>query len=226
MGQGMDICLAVDASDASPHERLEARFVRCLVCQAGIVLAGRKPAAVFGFRMPPDDAAHPTSIRRLRVKTLIGTYALHLRRFGVRVSLLGWREGRAMLLVWRPHRIRRLLSDAGAHEFLAKNHLPSRSGALMGELRRRLRAYYGNRAPFPHEIGFVLGYPIEDVDGFMSDGAREHGRADAGRSTETWTRRCGASRSSSARSSESRGSTPRERPCGGSFGWQRYDRGG
>ena len=77
-----------------------------------------------------------------------------------------------MLLVWRPRRIRRLLSDAGAHEFLAKNHLPSRSGALMGELRRRLRAYYNDRTPFPHEIGFVLGYPIEDVDGFMSDGGQ------------------------------------------------------
>ena len=172
MGQGMDICLAVDASDASPQEHLEARFVRCLVCQAGIVLAGRKPAAVFGFRMPPDDAARPASMRRLHVKTLIGTYAWHLRRFGVRVSLLGWREGRAMLLVWRPRHIRRLLSGADARPFLAKNRLPSRSGALMGELRRRLRAYYGNRAPFPHEIGFVLGYPIEDVDGFMSDGGQ------------------------------------------------------
>ena len=179
MGQGMDICLAVDASDASPHERLEARFVRCLVCQAGIVLAGRKPAAVFGFRMPPNEAACPTSMRRILVRALIGTYAWHLRRSGVRVALLGWREGRAMLLVWRPRRIRSLLSDAGAHAFLAKNRLPSRSGALMGELRRRLRAYYGNRASFPHEIGFVLGYPIEDVDGFMSDGgqgARARGR--------------------------------------------------
>ena len=172
MGKGMDICLAVDASDASPQEHLEARFVRCLVCRAGIVLAGRKPAAVFGFRMPPNEAAHPTSMCRLLVKTLIGTYAWHLRRFGVRVSLLGWREGRAMLLVWRPRRIHSLLSDAGAREFLAKNHLPSRSGALMGELRRRLRAFYGNRAPFPHEIGFVLGYPIEDVDGFMSNGGQ------------------------------------------------------
>lgn len=172
MGQGMDICLAVDASDASPQEHLEARFVRCLVCQAGIVLAGRKPAAVFGFRMPPDDAARPASMRRLHVKTLIGTYAWHLRRFGVRVSLLGWREGRAMLLIWRPRNIRFLLSGAGVRPFLAKNHLPSRSGALMRELRRRLRAYYGNRAAFPHEIGFVLGYPIEDVDGFMSDGGQ------------------------------------------------------
>ena len=99
MGQGMDICLAVDAGSASPQEHLEARFVRCLVCQAGIVLAGRKPSAVFGFRMPPDDAARPTSMCRLR-------------------------------------------------------------------------AYYNDRTPFPHEIGFVLGYPIEDVDGFMSDGGQ------------------------------------------------------
>lgn len=145
MGQGMDICLAVDASDASPHERLEARFVRCLVCQAGIVLTGRKPAAVFGFRMPPDDAAHPTSMRRLHVKALIGTYALHLLRFGVRVCLLGWREGRAMLLVWRPRRIRRLLSGAGAHEFLAKNHLPSRSGDQLYEVKTRGLAFLVSR---------------------------------------------------------------------------------
>lgn len=172
MGQGMDVCLADGAECSSTRERLEARFVRCLVCQAGLVLSGSKPAAVFGFRMPPDDAARPTSMCRLLVKTLIGTYAWHLRRFGVRVSLLGWREGRAMLLVWRPRHIRRLLSGADARPFLAKNHLPSRSGALMGELRRRLRAYYGNRAPFPHEIGFVLGYPIEDVDGFMSNGGQ------------------------------------------------------
>lgn len=145
MGQGMDICLAVDASDASPHEHLEARFVRCLVCQAGIVLAGRKPAAVFGFRMPPDEVELPTSMCRFLVKTLIGTYAWHLRRFGVRVSLLGWREGRAMLLVWRPRRIRSLLSDAGAHAFLDKNRLPSRSGDQLYEVKTRGLAFLVSR---------------------------------------------------------------------------------
>ena len=45
-----------------------------------------------------------------------------------------------MLLVWRPRRIHSLLSDAGAREFLAKNHLPCRGGALMGELMRRHEA--------------------------------------------------------------------------------------
>lgn len=226
MGQGMNICLAVDAGSASPQEHLEARFVRCLVCQAGIVLAGRKPAAVFGFRMPPNEAARPTSMCRFLVKTLIGTYAWHLRRFGVRVSLLGWREGRAMLLVWRPRHIRRLLSGADARPFLAKNRLPSHSGALMGELRRRLRAYYGNRAPFPTRSALFSAIPSRTSTASCRTEARGLERADAGRSTETWTRRCGASRSSSARSSESRGSTPRERPCEGFFGWQRHNRGG
>lgn len=172
MGRGMDICLAVDASDASPLERLEARFVRCLVCQAGTVLAGRKPAAIFGFRMPAEGLASPAPVRRLLAGVLVGTYAWRLRRFGVRVSFLGWKEGRAMLLVWRPRSVRTLLSGVGARPFLARNRLPSRDDALMDELRRRLRAYYGNGASFPHEIGFVLGYPIEDVDGFMSDGGR------------------------------------------------------
>lgn len=38
----------------------------------------------------------------------------------------------------------------------------------MGTLRRRLAALLrGEGAPFPHEVGVVLGYPLEDVLGYM-----------------------------------------------------------
>ena len=36
----------------------------------------------------------------------------------------------------------------------------------------RLRAYYAGRIAFPHELGLVLGYPLEDVRGFIADGGR------------------------------------------------------
>jgi hypothetical protein len=37
----------------------------------------------------------------------------------------------------------------------------------IGQLRRRLQAYYLGAAEFPHEIGLFLGYPIWDVEGFI-----------------------------------------------------------
>ena len=173
MGQGMDVCLADGAECSSTRERLEARFVRCLVCQAGLVLSGSKPAAVFGFRTQIEDpATAPSWMRRLHARRLIACYAHISRKLGVRIDFLGWREERAMLLVWRPRCVQDLLSGTAVQEFLARNLLPAREHAFMRELGRRLRAYYSGRCLFPHEVGLALGYPVEDVSGFMTDGGR------------------------------------------------------
>lgn len=77
-----------------------------------------------------------------------------------------------------------MLRDGRTREFLAKRGLDVRDGrSLVGSLVSRLRAYYADRerggsdVPFPHEVGVILGYPLDDVTGFMS-GASEscHGK--------------------------------------------------
>ena len=52
MGRGFDVCLARPEDAATCEECLESEFVACLVRQSGLVIAGVKPAAVFGFRPP------------------------------------------------------------------------------------------------------------------------------------------------------------------------------
>ena len=49
MGHGLDVCMGDPREARTIEECLESEFVRTLVCQAGLVISGHKPAAVFGF---------------------------------------------------------------------------------------------------------------------------------------------------------------------------------
>ena len=83
---------------------------------------------------------------------------------GLRLVPLRREKGRALLYLFRPaalsrdlaqEEVRRLLRQAGYRDL--------GQGACLAELRRRL----GAGGDFPHEIGLFLGYPPEDVAGFV-----------------------------------------------------------
>ena len=85
---------------------------------------------------------------------------------GLRLLPLRRKDDRALLYLFRPadlsrdlagQEARRLLREAGYGEDLT--HL-----VCLRELTRRLR----EGEEFPHEIGLFLGYPPEDVAGFMT----------------------------------------------------------
>lgn len=85
---------------------------------------------------------------------------------GLRLLPLRRKDDRALLYLFRPadlsrdlagQEARRLLREAGYGEDLT--HL-----VCLRELTRRLR----EGEDFPHEIGLFLGYPPEDVAGFMT----------------------------------------------------------
>lgn len=172
MGQGIDICMADPAEASCLEESVESEFVRTLVAQAGLVLVGAKPAAVFGF-MP--RAWKEGSARRKRALSaqLFSLYARRTVAYGVRLAWLAPREHGCMLLAWRPAQIGELCADPDSAALLREVGLPAcGERELMAALVGRLRAYYAGRAAFPHEVGLVLGYPVQDVRGFMADGGR------------------------------------------------------
>lgn len=82
---------------------------------------------------------------------------------GLRVIPLRCRDGKALLYAYRPEALRRDLSREGAREILSRRGYDEQPEQCLSELIRRL-----NRpGEFPHEIGLFLGYPAEDVLGFM-----------------------------------------------------------
>ncbi|MBR6029511.1 MAG: DUF3793 family protein [Clostridia bacterium] len=83
---------------------------------------------------------------------------------GARMLPLRWREGKALLLLYRPKMLESDLSAPLASEILRLCGYPEGNAAeRLTYLMRRVR----EDNAFPHEIGLFLGYPPADVRGFM-----------------------------------------------------------
>ena len=165
---------ACDSVEGVLSDGFAATFVRC----SATVIAGAKPAAVFSFcpwgvlgaaRGYVGRAMGHQGRVRAKLRSILCAYARELPRYGVRLEVLGTRAGRVQLLVWRGELVSRVLADPARGDFLHRLGYGLGVGELMHSLRRRLCEYHlGLRSEFPHEIGLVLGYPLEDVIGFMS----------------------------------------------------------
>lgn len=88
---------------------------------------------------------------------------------GMRMLLLRCRNRRAVVYLYRPGSLAQDLECSEARRLLAAQGYPDAdAGRCVIRLIGRLRE---NRM-FPHEVGLFLGYPPEDVCGFMERGAR------------------------------------------------------
>lgn len=113
---------------------------------------------------------------------------------GLRVIPLRCRDGRCMVYVYRPERLARDLSDEAAAKLLRSCGYGECSvSACVRHLRMRLK----DSGEFPHEIGLFLGYPPEDVAGFIAHGEpkctgcwKVYGDADAAQRTFARYRKC------------------------------------
>ena len=80
------------------------------------------------------------------------------------------REGRVLVYVCRPSRLKSDLSGIKAGKILESlGYHPECTGGCVSRLIKRLREENG----FPHEIGLFLGYPPEDVIGFIENNAEK-----------------------------------------------------
>ena len=81
---------------------------------------------------------------------------------GLRALPLRIREYSALAYLYRPSRLKKDLEDPAAIKIL-QDHGYSCYGRCLPKLIERIRA----SEEFPHEIGLFLGYPPEDVQGFL-----------------------------------------------------------
>ena len=89
------------------------------------------------------------------------------RRFsgkGLRVVPLTFENNKALLYLYRPQRLSRDLSDGAAARILSDcGYCEGSPERCLSCLAKRIRS----NGDFPHEIGLFLGYPPEDVTGFI-----------------------------------------------------------
>lgn len=83
---------------------------------------------------------------------------------GLRILPLSHKGGRALIYIYRPKLLRRDLGGSRSSEMLKREgYTCGNADICVAELVKRFR----RSDSFPHEIGLFLGYPPEDVYGFI-----------------------------------------------------------
>ena len=125
-----------------------------IVTSCAPTLAGLKTGSLFTDPYT-DKAALEQEIREMnRI----------LKKKGIRLVVVRYSEERALIYMFRPSQLeedlkdpecRRILRDAGYRKMTVEYCV------------RRLRQRFLKSGEFPHEIGLFLGYPSEDVKGYI-----------------------------------------------------------
>lgn len=101
-----------------------------------------------------------------QMKESLRRFNLLLGKKGLRVLPLRYQNGKALVYFFRPSKLHGDLKHAIADRLLRERgyHMQTPQHCIL-QLMKRL----GESEEFPHEIGLFLGYPPEDVRGFIEN---------------------------------------------------------
>lgn len=124
-------------------------------------LAGLKTAGLFNYRFQEIDI----------LKSEVFEENRKLNEKGVFIELLKIQDSRALVYVYRRERLKRDLMQKEAQRLLEQMGYSRREWRdCLEQLKERLGEYES----FPHEIGLFLGYPFQDVLGFIEQKGRNY----------------------------------------------------
>lgn len=136
---------------------LEEYLIEC--CSP--TLASLKTANLFSFRFSSERELYGQ----------IAYWNETLRAKGVSLTVLRQCGGSALIYVYRRAKLESDFTQKGVKKFMSECGYTSLS---IDSALDRLRARLGQNCEFPHEIGLFLGYPLEDVVGFIRNGGRNY----------------------------------------------------
>jgi len=138
-------------------------FEEALIDQCAPTLAGIKPASFFRFRAESVATIRDAAAHWNRKLAPSGIMVRILKEYAASSS--------CMIYVDRESWVGELLRDRKISAFLAvRGYQVSED---VGQMLNQLSARFDEGAEFPHEIGVFLGYPLEDVVGFIEHRGRD-----------------------------------------------------
>jgi hypothetical protein len=139
-------------------------YIECLLtCLAAPTIRELKPASLVSLRRH-GDANIVTAWNEKKEELL---RKLEVEAFAFPPRLRDTREGESvLLLLYKKDLLVRALLSKDAKSILVPLGYDPRPGGISSWLRRLVQRFEGG---FPHEIGLFLGYPPEDVQGFIQN---------------------------------------------------------
>ena len=132
-----------------------------IVAHCAPPLAGIKTANMFNY-LPDDMEDLPREVQEENRK---------LNGKGVYVEILRTGEKRALIYVYRKNKLEADLNREGAENILQTCGYECRgTDCCLRKLQDRFFQY----ECFPHEVGLFLGYPLDDVTGFIEQKGKNY----------------------------------------------------
>lgn len=134
---------------------MNSKFEQILISHCAPTLAGIKPANLFCYRYDSDEC----------IEGIIGEWRNLLLDRGVGFYILRNRHQVCLIYVYRVKELYKILNIRENQDFLTERGYkkllnPSEALALLAQ-------NCANSIHFPHEVGLFLGYPLDDVIGFI-----------------------------------------------------------
>ena len=193
MGHGWEGGMVNPFEHTTLESRLECELLTCLIMQAGTVISGDKPSSIFNYiprrwGISADDAdVMSVAIHATEV------YKKLCESKGMGLEVVGVFDNKIALFAYNPSLIAELLLDDEKVSLLKSyGYDTSNTTTCINCVCARLNSFYVTRGArpisqdahtsslrldipceFPHEIGILLGYPIEDVKGFIENAGRD-----------------------------------------------------
>lgn len=140
---------------------MERTFESVLIEQCAPTLAGIKPASLFRWQ-------------RSESHEITAHWAKELAPFGIGLRILKIcpQTGASLIYLYHASWLRQILANADNRDFLSQ--MGYRLGQSCAGFLEQLSGRLCLTQDFPHEIGVFLGYPLEDVVGFIKNQGRNY----------------------------------------------------
>lgn len=131
-------------------------------------MQGARQCAPVLARIKPSNLLILQGVRLFEVLELMdGT--------GLSFEYLYGEKNKQVWLVYWLEELKEILGNRENRLFLRKLGYESlEDRKVFGQLKRRYAAYLCGRGSYPHELGILLGYPLEDVAGFMKNRGKNY----------------------------------------------------
>lgn len=98
-----------------------------------------------------------------------------LKKSGIISYRLLRQDDKTTFLLFRKCELETYLRDRKIQRFLIeKGYIELSLSGILSRFQQRYEIYMNHGGGFPHEMGILLGYPIEDVDGFIKEKGKNY----------------------------------------------------
>lgn len=131
-------------------------FEELLLRHCSPTLAGIKPSSLFSYPFSSEET----------LKEELSSWNTQLNEKGIFLHLLRSSERHGLVYICRPNMLQADMKREDVQAFLASFGYQD---CQVEQMLKRLTYRFSLRRDFPHEIGIFLGYPLEDVIGFIEN---------------------------------------------------------